>query len=325
MSSLRKLMTAASVTAVATTLALSPAASASADVGASPSGAAPPTVTENTTWRVRQVDSIGAAVEFSFDARDLRFEVAGVHPLGSTPDGDTVTDASFTVEPAAPSDATGIQQVGDYTCVVQGNPDEYFFPLEPFHVSGQGNSWFLSYTYHPYLKWDARMVSGRWTDQLEVCATGGGHTWNGWRQNFQGTAVLLGTPTNYRIGNSWGQGVAPATGLVEASLNFQLSVGVLGIGGSVKVQPTGDTYTGNVGPENRLGDPPNTSWNINRVNAFYAAPSNFIWDGSPDFQGNVAQVLYEWYWDEPPAASIWGMANVWAHCGRSLGLCDDFN
>lgn len=174
--SLRELMAAAATTVVVTTLVLSPVTPASADAGPSASGAAQPAVTEDSTWRVRHVGSIGTAVEFSFNARD-----------------------------------------------------------------------------------------------------------------------------------------------------FQLSVGVLGIGGSVKVQPTGDTYTGNIGPENRLGDPPSTSWNINRVNAFYAAPSNFIWDGSPDFQGNVAQVLYEWYWDEPPTASIWGMANVWAHCGRSLGLCDDFN
>ena len=250
MSSLRKLMTAASVTAVATTLALSPAASASADVGASPSGAAPPTVTENTTWRVRQVDSIGAAVEFSFDARDLRFEVAGVHPLGSTRTATPsrmprsrssrrprATPPAFSRSATTPVWCRGTQtNTSSPGAVPRQRPGELLVPelhLPPVPEVGRPDG------VRPLGRTSLRSAP----PGADTPGTAGDRTSKARRS----CSARRPTTASATVGR---QGVAPATGLVEASLNFQLSVGVLGIGGS-----EGTAHGRHLHRERRPGEP----------------------------------------------------------------------
>ncbi|QSB14523.1 hypothetical protein JQS43_24085 [Natronosporangium hydrolyticum] len=282
---------------------------------------------------VEEIHVSQAGFEFSIDARTLEAEVHSVaaeHIVQDT-EGNVLRtgtlDASVDRGPVSTS-SNGTQQVGDYTCVVEGNPDSYFFPVAPFDVSFGGNSNFTSYLYHPYVQWYAReLVTGELTDQLEICSTGGGDVWNSWRQNFNGTTMTIEEATTYRIGNNWGQGVVENSGLVSATLGFQVQDPrvPVAINGSVTVEPSTDTYTGNLGNEPRyLLDWP-VEWQANRVNAFYEAPDTFIWDGSNHFQGNVAHVLYEWVWTNPPNLNYWGGATIRAHCGVSLGLCDPFN
>lgn len=286
-------------------------------------------LSDSASKRVHSLSAAQVSFEIDLDARGLTAEILNVQAEH------TVRDAQGRLLRSEPIEATvqmrdveppagGVQQVGDYTCVVTGNPDELFFPLQPGVVNLQGNSYFTSYLFHPYVMWFARqLANGTLTDQVEMCTVGGGHTWNDWRQHFNGSSTTFGNATTYRIGTSWGQGVVQSSGLVQATLGFNVTAPKLpvGINGSVTVEPGSDTYTGNVGPETRIGNPWNTAFNVNRVNAFYEAPSNFIWDGSPHFQGNVSHILYEWVWDNPPSGNLLGTAMVRAHCGVAFGAC----
>jgi hypothetical protein len=130
------------------------------------------------------------------------------------------------------------------------------------------------------------------TFQEMLCTVGGGQTYNGYHQWFDGSAVTLDQAHEYEIGHSWGTGTSG--GAASSSLNFSLAAGPATIGASVGVVG-GGTYTGTVEDDPTYHLPSSwKSWKKNEVNANWGSPHTFPWDGTAGYQGNATQVLYEW-------------------------------
>lgn len=103
------------------------------------------------------------------------------------------------------------------------------------------------------------------------------------------------------------------------------SSGNASIGASVNVGVTTATGagsdTGDYQADGQFPDYPSqwAKYNLNRANSYYIAPSNFAWDGSTAFEGNVLHSLYEWPmgWDNSPVFTY--VAGTKTFCS---GLCE---
>jgi hypothetical protein len=199
-----------------------------------------------------------------------------------------VADASVRPGPAARHPAVGL---GSFACIVDTQKNSKFKAYTPLQANANGNSYQLHWLYNTYSVADARYVSNHYTYQVEECFTGGGNTWNDYHQWYDGGTATASAAT--RIGNIWGSYATPA-GTITTALNFQVSKGPVDIGASTTVARA-NTYAGLVGSDPNMSPGWPASWNNNRIDAFYVAPHNWIWDGTSSFEGNNGQVL----WEEP--------------------------
>lgn len=273
---------------------------------------------------VTQTASASTAFRLSVDPERGTVDVVDTHATVTTrdrtgkitstaPAGNTVTTLG-----AAPA-AEGTS----YTCVVRTQQNSNFRALTPFYSSASGNSYELSWVFHPYTITNARYVSGAYTYQLELCMSGGGHSWNDWHQWFQGAGMTMEDSTPRKIAQTWGNEVK--NGQISTTLSFQVAAGPVTIGASTTVTPA-DTYSGNQGHDANMRWSGNTAWDINRVNAFYVAPHSFTWQGSADFQGNNAHALYEYPMTYPGKISVLGQADSAYLCslpGQVVGVACD--
>jgi hypothetical protein len=132
------------------------------------------------------------------------------------------------------------------------------------------------------------------TFQEIMCSTGGGQTFNGYHQWFDGTAVTLDQSHEYEIGRIWGTGTSSGS-TVTTNLSFNVSAGPASIGASVGVTTGQGTYTGTIQKDPKFHLPSSwTSWQRNEVNAFFVSPHTYPWDGTDSYEGNNSEVLYEW-------------------------------
>ena len=170
----------------------------------------------------------------------------------------------------------------------------------------------------------ARRLNGRqWTFQVETCGTGGGHTWNHRHQYFDGQGQMLEYRADHMIGWKWASAVKQGT--VSASLNFQVNVGVVTIGGSTNVANYG-THSGTTGKD------PNVSWpkrwrkyNANRINEFYMSPHTFKFNGTGSEEGNVGHSLYEFNTAGTVNFTYGASPTILALCAALLDNCPKFN
>jgi hypothetical protein len=192
-------------------------------------------------------------------------------------------------------------------------------------MRSSGNSFDAEYLIHPYSVSWARFVSSEWKFQVETCLTGGGDVRNDWRQNYNGSSSFVEETVDRRVGYTWGTNSKFQNGAITSTLNFKVDAGPVEIGASTTVTFT-DTYSGTAGADGYM-----TSWpysNVydgNRVNAYYKGGRDWIWQGSPDFQGNNAHALYEWPMTYSEDIYIGGWRQISAHCGRLGNDCAPFN
>jgi hypothetical protein len=156
-------------------------------------------------------------------------------------------------------------------------------------ILDRGKNEFVHFMYFPYSQRHAQIVGRQPTQQWLICSTGGVDAQNGSRISVSGPVVAFkNEQTTYRIGHAWREGNTPAEHTV--TLGFQLGKGPVQVNGSIQQTPT-----------EKLKGSPLALFNDNRYGRNQAAgwwehgcrPVCRRWNGSADFQGSVAEALFE--------------------------------
>jgi hypothetical protein len=180
---------------------------------------------------------------------------------------------------------------GVYACVIdtRGKKVVAYPVLRTYAV---GRSFSHRWTLHVYRVDKARRLTSGSTQQFELCAVGGGHTWNKWASDFNGAATTLANWTDIKIGQDWGERVTDGGGIMS-SLDFKLSAGFAEVSAALPVGIDDDhRFTGTAGRDPRIELP--YGWDaVNRVNAYYQSGDDWTFQGTDRFVGNTLQVLYE--------------------------------
>jgi Fibronectin type III domain len=208
--------------------------------------------------------------------------------------------------------------------------------LRTFHNDHQGNSYTVSWLNQIYEVKNARVKhnpdgSAYETRQYQYCVTGGGNVHNKYHQWFDGHALTINQKGDREIDRRWGTGVAPGTATITTALNFALNVGKATIGASVTVHPRsgpgGGDFKGDVGADGRFLHYPG-AWKDfwkNRINTFYVAPHNYVWDGTGDYEGNTSHGLYEFRMSYSGKVHFLGAWTIKAFCSDDNLGCPPFN
>jgi hypothetical protein len=210
----------------------------------------------------------------------------------------------------------------NYECVVNTRTNSRFKAYTPVDRYYDGNSYSVSWTYHPYSVSRARYVSNTWTFQVEMCFTGGGTSWHNWHQWFNGGSASATSANLTRIGYKWAQG--QTSGTSSSTINFKLSAGAVEIGASTVVSPGAGEWTGSTGKQASMADNWDTARNRYRVNAFWQSSNTYIWDGMQSFEGNNGHAL----WEMPQTGgtvNLYVLANVRYLCGAPYGACESLH
>ncbi len=175
---------------------------------------------------------------------------------------------------------------------------------------------FIHFVYFPYSQRHAQIVGRRPTQQWLVCSTGGVDAQNGSRISVSGPVVAFKNEhATYRIGQAWREGRTPADHTV--TLGFQVGRGPVQVNGSIQQTPT-----------EKLKGSPLAPFNDNRYARNQAAgwwehgcrPTCRRWNGSADFQGSVAEALFEFPEGLPVSTSdFYYAASVEHFCGNPIG------
>jgi hypothetical protein len=214
-------------------------------------------------------------------------------------------------------------QGNGYECVVDVQKSKTATAYEPLQLVHTARSYAIHWLVFPYSLQHARKVyPDRWTFQVQLCATGGGNTWNEWNQYFDGLGFALATSSPKMIGWDWASKVA--NGKLSATLNFQVNLGIVSIGGTDTVNSYG-THAGNPGANSDIGWP--HGWNKydgNRMNTYYVSAHTFYFQGTPYFEGNVGHALYEFVTGGTVGFGIGATSTIMAQCHRIVGSCVNF-
>ena len=185
-----------------------------------------------------------------------------------------------------------------------------------------GNSYASQWTFHSYSVDHARWLYPSYgaapyeTFQLESCFLGGGTSWNGWKQYFDGASVTMARD---RIGCKWAQGTSG--GNASATLTFQVNTGAVKIGASIPITPDAGSNGGSLGKSSvQPGYPYSSSMDVNRVNAYWSSNHNTIFDGTEKFVGNIGHSL----WEMPrtsATSTTYAYISGGYFCGVAFGLC----
>ena len=155
---------------------------------------------------------------------------------------------------------------------------------------------FVHFVYFPYSQRRAQIVGRQPTQQWLVCSTGGVDAQNGSRISLSGPVVAyMNEHATHKIGQVWREGKTPADHTV--TLGFQVARGPVQVNGSIQQTPS-----------EKLKGSPLAPFHDNRFSRNQAAgwwehscrPVCRRWNGSADFQGSVAEALFEF----PEAMSI---------------------
>lgn len=180
---------------------------------------------------------------------------------------------------------------GVYACVINTRGKKVLaYPV--LRTYAVGRSFSHRWTLHVYRVDKARRLTSGLTQQFEMCAVGGGHTWNKWASDFNGAATTLANWTDVKIGQDWGERVTDGGGIMS-SLGFKLSAGFAEVSAALPVGIDDDhRFTGTGGADPRIELP--YGWDaVNRVNAYYQSGDDWTFQGTDRFVGNTLQVLYE--------------------------------
>ncbi len=147
-----------------------------------------------------------------------------------------------------------------------------------------------------------------------MCAIGGGRAKGGNRLERARSSMAAKTKSSTILGpGDWGKGKEEPS--AEASLSFEVPVKPVTISGTLSVHPQ-DLLTGGQGSDRSksFGD-----YSFNQVNGIWQGGSTFVFQGSTNFQGNVAIGLWE-YLQASPGPRFAASAGVERHCGRPYGI-----
>lgn len=262
----------------------------------SPTSASAATDVTDPAQRVESLEGVSLSMTLSLDPTAGTVGIESIQGIKATLDqsGNVVSSQPLpndafqgSVEAAAGS---------NYQCLVQTQQGKALKGYTPVHVQGSGLGWELHYILFPYSVDNARYISGYYTWQAEMCVTGGGHTWNGYKQVFDAASVTnLYQSTPRKIGQNWGTNSTIKASSVTSKLNFSLNTGLITIGAETTVTVQ-DTYAGSQNHDDNYVLYPSSwsNYNANRVNMYWKSPDNFAWDGTEDFEGNNGHALYEY-------------------------------
>ncbi len=215
-------------------------------------------------------------------------------------------------------------QGSGFSCVVDQQKSKTAIAYKPLQLVHTARSYAVHWIVFPYSVTHARVVNGqRWTFQVQLCATGGGNTWNVWDQYFDGLGMALTNTSPLMIGWNWASKVD--NGAAAASLNFEVNAGVVKIGGTDTVSSYG-SHSGNPGVNTNMGWP--HKWNkydANRMNTYYSSAHTFWFQGTSAFEGNVGHALYEYVTGKTVPFSYAATVSIAAQCHRLVGSCVNFS
>lgn len=152
-----------------------------------------------------------------------------------------------------------------------------------------GGNEFVHFIYFPYSQDHAQIVGRQPTQQWLICATGGVDAQNGSRITVSGPVVAFkNRSATYKIGQAWREGRTPADHTV--TLGFQAGRGPVQVSGSIQQTPTEKLKGSPLAPfhDNRFGRNQAAGWWEHGC-----LPVCRRWNGSADFQGSVAEALFE--------------------------------
>jgi hypothetical protein len=180
----------------------------------------------------------------------------------------------------------------------------------------RGKNEFVHFVYFPFSQARAQKVGGMNTQQWLICSTGGVDAQNGSRISVSGPVVAFKNESStYKIGHVWREGNTPADHTV--TLGFQVGRGPVQVNGSIQQTPT-----------EKLKGSPLALFNDNRYGRNQAAgwwehscrPVCRRWNGSADFQGSVAEALFEFPEGMPVNPSdFYYSASVEHFCSNPFG------
>lgn len=198
-----------------------------------------------------------------------------------------VLDTSVTRTPVAGGQPRAAK-VPPFACV--NDRDRRGFRRHPaWELLDRSGNEFVHFQYFPYSQEKARIREGQFTQQWMICATGGVDAENGSRITVSGPAVAYRSAhQTYKIGQIWREGKTPEDHTV--SLGFQAGKGPVRVSGSIQQTPTQKLKGSPLAPfhENHFAR--------NQVAGWWehgCRPVCRRWNGSADFQGSVAEALFE--------------------------------
>jgi hypothetical protein len=245
-----------------------------------PAAAAPSTVDAELVDRYTQVsyELVGSAAS----AAVMEVEKTVVNTKGQ------VLSRSSYRKAAADRRAISPMRAAPFACL-NDREREDFERHNFWEVLDEEGNEFVHFRYFPYSQRRAQRIDGQVTQQWLVCATGGVDAQNGSRISVSGPVVAYrNEQATFKIGQVWREGRTPADHTV--SLGFQVGKGPVAVNGSIQQNST-----------EKLKGSPLALFNDNRYGRNQAAawwehgcrPTCRRWNGSAEFQGSVAEALFE--------------------------------
>ncbi len=219
--------------------------------------------------------------------------------------------ALATASTAAP--AAGIARSGG---CVKNKRRRGFVSYAPRYSRAKTDAYEFQYVFHLYKQSNARRrgEGKAKTKQYEMCAIGGGRAKGGNRLERARSSMAAKTKSSTILGpGDWGKGKEEPS--AEASLSFEVPVKPVTISGTLSVHPQ-DLLTGGQGTDRSksFGD-----YSFNQVNGIWQGGSTFRFQGSTNFQGNVAIGLWE-YLQSSPGPRFAVSAGLERHCSHPYGI-----
>jgi|GEM_PF-1277249 len=222
----------------------------------------------------------------------------------------------------ASADSGGLDS---FPCVLEGGSRRLvIFPVDNRILSGRAG--FVHFQYHPYMLLNARRFNSGERNQVEVCTTGGGNLRGGWRLLQVGTGMAVSDPNQtLKIGQKWQTGSTPKD--YSLSLGFQVAPkdSPISVSASLTQTPTDKLMGSMLGPVRSNVDnyPQNAVqawWQDSCVDSWHGC--HFRWNGSANFQGSLAQGLWEYPADRMPSLiPMYFAAYAKPLCVHSFGSC----
>jgi hypothetical protein len=201
--------------------------------------------------------------------------------------------------------------LGSYQCLL--NSDGGITAYAPARLYASSTVGTSNWIFYAYTKTNARWIvtsSGRKEAfQLMLCSVGGGQPGNNNGRNllFAGDTMTVARSADAMLGWKWGTG--EKSGKVITTLNFTITGDNASVSADLPITVGGGSYRGDFGADGRYpGYPASLSgYQPNRVNAYFTAGP-----GVTSFEGNTAQVLYEWPMSQGTSFSAYAYAYMHA-------------
>jgi hypothetical protein len=161
--------------------------------------------------------------------------------------------------------------------------------------------------------------SGQPQKQWLICATGGADANNGSRTVMTGPGIAYkDAGTTYKLGQIWKEGKTPAT--YSLNLGFEVPTDIVTIKGSISQTPTA-SLRGSMRPPFKASDV--DAFSRNGANGWWedsCAPDCAGTGGSSNYQGSVAEALYEFPQSRPVGVDDFALTGFFSHrCANPFG------